>query len=326
MYPRQNSGLLSLLTNSRGPKSIMQELRKSVSVEQNMSGKLRFLLFSAFLGWTVSGWSADATADANGFVRLRSGENKVPAALETSVVSFTSDSGPHRGVQVDLVGAIHIADKTYYEELNRRFRDYDAVLYELVASEDANVPQPGQSPGSVVGGMQVGMKSLLRLEHQLDCIDYGRQNMVHADMSPEEFAATMKRRKESFAGMFFRLLGRSMAQQADDPLGTSDVQLLAAMFAPDRAQRLKLLMAKQFADLEGEIGVFDGPEGSTIITERNKKAFEVLKSELAKGRKKLAVFYGAGHLPDMQRRLQDEFGMQPTGTEWVCAWSLVSSP
>ena len=226
---------------------------------------------------------------------------------------------------MDLIGAIHIGDKTYYQELNRRFRGYEAVLYELVAREEANVPQPGQSPGSVVGGMQVGMKSLLGLEYQLDCIDYARRNLVHADMSPEEFAAAMKSRNESFAGMFFRMLGRAMAEQADDPFGTGDFQLMAALFAKDRAQRLKLVMAKQFANMEGEIGMFDGPEGSAIITERNKKAFEVLSREITKNRKKIAVFYGAGHLPDMQRRLEQEFGMQQTGTDWVTAWSLIPS-
>jgi len=135
----------------------------------------------------------------------------------------------------------------------------------------------------------------------------------------------MKSRNESFAGMFFRMLGRAMAEQADDPFGTGDFQLMAALFAKDRAHRLKLVMAKQFANMEGEISIFDGPEGSTIITERNKKAFEVLRREIAKGRKKIAVFYGAGHLPDMQRRLEQDFQMQQTGTDWVTAWSLIPS-
>lgn len=291
-----------------------------------MCACLRFLSLTSILCLTASGWSAESAPNGEeGFVRLRTGENKGPVALETAITSFASTGNQYRGVRVDLVGAIHIADKAYYEELNRRFRGYDAVLYELVAREDANVPQPGQSSGSVVGGMQVGMKSLLQLEYQLDCIEYGRKNMVHADMSPEEFAATMKRRNESFTGMFFRLLGRSMAEQADDPLGTSDLQIVAALFAQDRARRLKLLMAKEFANMEGEISIFDGPDGSAIITERNKKAFEVLNREINKGRKKLAVFYGAGHLPDMQRRLREDFEMRRTGTQWIPAWSLVSS-
>lgn len=289
-----------------------------------MPAKLRLRWFTAFLSLTASSWAFASSGDpeANKFVRISQDEDKQPVALQTAIVSFRSTSPETSGVQVDLIGAIHIADKAYYEELNRRFRDYDAVLYELVAREEANVPQPGQSPGSFVGGMQVGMKSLLELEYQLDGIDYSSKNMVHADMSPEEFAATMKRRNESFAGMFFRMLGRSMAEQAEDPFGSGDLQIMAALFAKDRAPRLKLAMARQFANLEGEMSLFDGPGGSTIITERNKKAFEVLSRELERGRKRVAVFYGAGHLPDMQRRLEQEFQLQRTGTEWVSAWAL----
>ena len=292
-----------------------------------MPAKLRLRWFTVLLSVMASGWALASSADpeANKFIRLSHGEDKRPVALQTAIARFRSTGSHASGVQVDLIGAIHIADKAYYEELNRRFRDYDAVLYELVARQEENVPQPGQGSGSFVGGMQVGMKSLLELEYQLDGIDYAAKNMVHADMSPEEFAATMKRRNESFASMFFRMLGRSMAEQAEDPFGSSDLQILAAMFAPDRARRLKLAMARQFADLEGEIGLFDGPDGSAIITERNKKAFEVLGRELAKGRKRIAVFYGAGHLPDMQRRLEQEFQLQRTGTEWVSAWSFTPS-
>jgi hypothetical protein len=132
----------------------------------------------------------------------------------------------------------------------------------------------------------------------------------------------MKRRKESFAGMFFRLLGRALAEQSEDPLGTSDWQLMAALFAPDRAHQLKLVMAEQFADLEGQIGVFDGPDGSTIITERNGKALEVLSREIKGGKKRIAIFYGAGHLADFQRRLEKDFQLKRVKTSWVAAWSL----
>ena len=290
-----------------------------------MPVKLRLPLLAALLCLVASSGAtaSSADSDADKYVRVHECEDKKPLALQTAIIRFNPAGTEHAGVQVDLIGAIHIGDKAYYDELNRRFRDYDVVLYELVAREDANVPQPGQSPGSFVGGMQVGMKSLLELEYQLDGIDYSAKNFVHADMTPEEFAATMKRRNESFAGMFFRMLGRAMAEQADDPFGTADFQMLAALFAPDRAQRLKLVMARQFANLEGEISLFDGPHGSTIITERNKKAFEVLRREIAKGHKKIAVFYGAGHLPDMQRRLEQDFQMKRTGVDWLSAWSLV---
>jgi hypothetical protein len=291
---------------------------------ENMTARLTLTLLLGSLLAVAAGGPAvgDDQQKADKYIRIRVGENKRPVALETAIIRFEGKDAAHAGLAVDLVGAIHIADKAYYDKLNRRFKKYDAVLYELVAPEEANVPTPGQSSGGVIGGLQGGMKSLLDLEHQLDWIDYGARNMVHADMSPEEFSETMKRRKESFAGMFFRLLGRALAEQSEDPLGTSDWQMLAALFAPDRAHQLKLLMAEEFSDLEGQIGVFDGPEGSTIITERNGKALEVLSREIQGGKKKIAIFYGAGHLADLQRRLESEFRMKPVKTLWITAWSL----
>ena len=288
--------------------------------------RLRLRLFAAaacslFAGELLAGQPQDA---GDPFVRLRRGEDKQPIALETAIASFTSRSEHRPRVTIDLVGAIHIADKQYYEQLNQRFKTYDAVLYELVAQEDVK-PQPGSAPASAVSGLQVSMKALLGLAFQLDHIDYQAKNMVHADMNPEEFATSMKNRNESFVGMFFRIMGRGFADQAKDPLAKSDLRVLAALFATDRAYQIKLVMAEQFADVEGDLDLFSGPEGSTIVTERNKKALEILTRELGRGRRQLAIFYGAAHLPDLQARLEKDFAMQRVKTDWIPAWSLVRS-
>ena len=73
----------------------------------------------------------------------------------------------------------------------------------------------------------------------------------------------MKKRNESFLGMFFRVMGAVLRRAGQGPLGSGDLQLLAALFAQDRAQRLKLVMAEQFAEVDGGLDMFDGPEGST---------------------------------------------------------------
>ena len=52
------------------------------------------------------------------------------------------------------------------------------------------------------------------------------------------------------------------------------------------------------------------------------KALEVMKRELASGKKKVALFYGAGHLPDMERRLMSDFQMKRGGQFWMEAWKL----
>src|SRR5882672_8294910 len=44
------------------------------------------------------------------------------------------------GVTVDLVAAVHIAEKSFFSTLNDSFADYDAVLFELVAPQPMLVP------------------------------------------------------------------------------------------------------------------------------------------------------------------------------------------
>jgi hypothetical protein len=59
-----------------------------------------------------------------------------------------------------------------------------------------------------------------------------------------------------------------------------------------------------------------------IITERNKMALKVLKEQLAAGKKNLGIFYGAGHLNDMDERLRKDFGLTPVSITWMTAWNL----
>lgn len=161
---------------------------------------------------------------------------------------------------------------------------------------------------------------MLELEYQLEKIDYQKSHLVHADMTPEQFSQSMKDRNESFLQMFFRMMGQSLAQQGGGQV--SDVELLAALFAKDRAHQLKRVVAAQFENMGGMMLALDGPEGSTLITERNKVAFGVLRKQVDAGRKKIAVFYGAGHLPDMEKRLVSDFGLKEQSVTWIEAWNL----
>ncbi len=264
-------------------------------------------------------------ASADQFMRVRKDAKGQPLSMDTAVVSYVLADGSKPDVQVDLVGAVHVGDKAYYDGLNKLFESYDVVLYELVAPEGTRIPKDGRKNGGSghpIGAMQDGLKSLLDLDHQLDCIDYTKDNFVHADMSPEEFAKTMADRGESFMQMFFRLMGAGLAQQGQG--GTSDAAILMALFASpaERTHRLKVEFAKQMGSMEGQMAAINGENGSTIITERNRKAFEVLDRELKGGKKKIAVFYGAGHLPDMEERLLKDFQMKRSSHKWLTAWSL----
>jgi len=257
------------------------------------------------------------------FLRLVRDGSKKPVALETAIVTYVPADPAKGDVAVELVGAVHVGDKAYYDSLNKEFEQYDSLLYELVAPENARVPKDRKgNPGSAVGTLQVGMKEILELEFQLDRIDYAKANFVHADMSPEEFAKSMEQRGESFAKMFFKMMGYGFAQQGKAAEKSPEIEMLMALFAKNRAHKMKVAMAEQFDNMEGQLDILDGPEGSTILTERNRKALEVLDRELKVGKKKLGVFYGAAHLPDMEKRLLSDFGMKRSAERWVTAWSL----
>ncbi len=262
-----------------------------------------------------------AAPEESKFIRLKRNEDKRPLAMETAAVRYRSEKQP--GVEVALVGAVHVGDKSYYDELNKLFETYDVVLYELVAPEGTRIPKGGRTGPSThpIGLMQDGMSTILELSHQLNCVDYTKKNFVHADMSPEDFSKSMEDRGESFMQMFLRLMGTGMAQSAAGG-GGNDAALLLALFSKDRAMALKTIMAEQFESLEGTMAALDGPGGSAILTERNKRCFEVLDKQLKEGKKRIAIFYGAAHLPDMERRLAAEYGFKRSGEEWLTAWKL----
>ena len=270
------------------------------------------------------------------FLRIQRDEAKTPIGLETAIIRYTpgkaadgkssTEAKTASDRYVDLIGVVHVGDKDYYQQLNERFKQYDAVLYELVAPEGTRVPKGGarDKSGHPVTALQRGMQSALELDFQLDQVDYTRPNFIHADMSPEEMAKSMTDKNESWMQLVFRMMAQSMAQQGrTSQKGASpDAQLLFALFAKDRALRLKRIAAEQFENMEDSMAVLEGPDGSTLITERNKKALQVLKRELDGGKKRIAIFYGAGHMPDIENRLLDEFGMQRGEQSWLTAWSM----
>ena len=266
------------------------------------------------------------------WVRLLEDKQGEPVALETAIVRYVKRDDVVAGKSpdkykkyVDLVGAVHIGDKRYYRDINRRFKGYDSVLYELVAPVGTKGPRGrGTSNAHPLGALQNGMKSVLEVEHQLEQVDYTPDNMVHADLSPDQFMESMAAKDEGFVEMYFKLLGASMAQQSQAAAtgSNTDVDIMAAMFATDRARQLKIALAKQIEGMEALMMGFSGPEGSTLITERNKRALEVLRERLDAGDQKLAIFYGAGHLAEMDDQLEADFDMLPVSIEWLEAWDL----
>ncbi len=273
-------------------------------------------LFSLFFISTA--WSYQTALSEPEFIRLHEvADNK---ALQVSIVRYQLRQGGDQ--YVDLVGAVHVGDKQYYQDLNELFKSYDAVLYELVAPEGTKIPKGGVESKSVLSNIQVGLKDILGLSFQMEEVDYTQKHFVHADFTPAEFSASMEAKGESIFSMVFKLWRASISQQLSGQASSSDLDLMMAMFSSDRQNALKTIMAKELSNSNGIMKVLEGPEGSTLVAERNKKALQVLKKEMAKDHQSFAIFYGAAHLPDFHQRLVNDFDMVPVSTQWVDAWKL----
>ncbi len=273
---------------------------------------------------------AEATAGENDsaeksedlYIKFALTEEDKPKALQTAIVRYTGKPGTaHAGKVVDLVGVVHIGQREYYADLNDRLSKYESVLYELVAPDGTRIrPEDLKDRQSLLGSMQTGMKDILNLEYQLELVDYMAANFRHADMSPEEFVQDLEKRGDSVWKMVARMMGAGLASQS---ASGGDAGMLFAMFSSDRSKKMKQAMARQLIDIElVTAGMDDASGNNTLIKGRNRKAFQVLKEELDAGKKNVAVFYGAGHLPDMAERLETDFDMVAGETTWLDAWDL----
>ena len=268
------------------------------------------------------------------FIRLQRDEKKQPVALETAIVSY----GPAKGegdLTVDLVGAVHIGDKEYYKKLNKQLQQYDVVLYELVAQPGTVIPKGGRKKDDPLSLIMQVVKMVLELDLQTERIDYTRKNFVHADLSPEQMAEAIQKRGDDgmtlilgFAADLLRqenLRELQAKQQPKPPVanapGSEDLDIFSLLLDPDGPVKLKRMLAEQLQNLEGAAGLGQ-TLNNILISDRNEAALKVFQKELAKGKKKIAIFYGAGHMPDFEKRLRLDFGLERKSVQWLEAWDL----
>ena len=279
----------------------------------------RLLLLPALLAL-----GAHSAAEETKSKFIRFAEEEASDSLQTAVVTYESP----QQVQVDLVGAVHIADKAYFDGLNTRFKTYDAVLYELVGppmEERGKVPpsKDGQNL-AWVGQMQAMMKDVLKLHGQLEGIDYQAKNFVHADMNMKQFTKTQETKKESFLTLYLKAVQAQKSANAKKGLDSDTaglVMLLKVFTAKDSSSGLKRMIAQEFDSVEDIMAGVESGDGTVLVGERNRVALEVMDKQIAAGKRRLAIFYGAAHLADMEERLLKK-GFKRTQTEWLKAWNL----
>lgn len=166
-------------------------------------------------------------------------------------------------------------------------------------------------------GIQTQLASALGLEFQLVAIDYDRPNWRNSDMSIDQVQARLKESGTSGEALFKMLDGSSFsARLAGLILGfiRSD---------PGSQAMAKLMMMEVLghADELMERAPGAGKLMKVIVKDRNETVFldlnRVLQEEKVTGA--IALFYGAGHLPDMERRLTGDLGYTFVEDRWFRA-------
>ncbi|CAF2368863.1 hypothetical protein Bca4012_048176 [Brassica carinata] len=212
---------------------------------------------------------------------------------------------------------------------------------------------------SILGFIQRQMARVLALDFQLDCLDYEAKNWYHADLDFETFTLLQKEKGESFYSFARDMTIRStkamiqpalvtegldtwrskllwvsrvfpmplvglfliVAFCADFENQTEDYPELEALSRLDIGAAMKVFLAKRLTS-ELTQGTSEIEEKSVIIGERNRAATEALKRAIEQGSKRVAILYGGGHMPDLGRRLREEFDLVPSEVRWVTAWSI----
>jgi len=273
------------------------------------------------------------------FIRLQRDEKKQPVALETAIVRYVPVGGKG-DLEVDLVGAVHIGDKDYYKRLNKQFQQYDVVLYELVAQPGTVIPKGGRKKDDPLSLIMQVVKMVLDLELQTERIDYTKKNFVHADLSPEQMAEAIQKRGDDpvtlilgfTADMLRQMNAREQAEKNQPPTkgtppaanasGSEDLDIFSLILDQDGPKKLKRMLAEQLANIESPTSGLGPTLNNILIADRNEAAMKVFQKELAQGKKKIAIFYGAGHMADFEKRLRLDFGLEKKNVQWLEAWDL----
>jgi hypothetical protein len=249
------------------------------------------------------------------FVRFdedRHGGGKMQAAFAT----YRNDDG----IQVDLLPTMHIGEAGFFRDLAKKFPKYDAVLYELVAHKGEPATEEGVNP------QQAQIADDMQLDNQGPHMNYDRKNFVHADLDYELIEKLEVAQNGTFKGALGEGPGLKSAtserQTAGDRQVFADKQ--AAQSAPP-AEKTRLMRRAYSRILELTARPKPGttfPAGMEVLVgARNDKVMATLDEQLAAGKRKVAILYGAAHMVDMEHRLFAR-GFKRTSMTWMTTWTV----
>ena len=309
------------------------------------SGKLSGLLL-LLIAVTAGGCKTSSRSiplelkDAGPFVRVLSSSNRIELQIAFREYFPRAKTGP----SIWLAGVCHIGEPAYYRQLQSSLEQRSLVLFEGVSEKHNGLKskkrppeapastQPSRQPSQSPIGLQDAMASALGLEFQLSAIDYDQPNFRGCDLSITELRQIMtespgpegREASQSFEGLVQMMQGGSFF----------DVLIQAGLRFMTSTSKLqgmsKLAFIEMIAQMKGDPANLAGLPSSmkrlleVIIQQRNQKVLSDLRADLRHWRrdKSIAVFYGVGHMPDLDERLRGDLHYVPIRQEWFTAISV----
>ncbi len=167
-------------------------------------------------------------------------------------------------------------------------------------------------------GIQSKLASSMGLVFQLDAMDHNKPNWRNSDLSVDQVQARMEKAGVKADALFSMLDGSSMFAR----FGSFLLGFVGS--TPDGRAMLRVMMIEMLGHADELMGQMPGGMGKVmgvLVEDRNRVVLADLKSLIASDPKlkTIAIIYGAGHLPLMERALVEEFGYKPAGDTWRTA-------
>lgn len=219
---------------------------------------------------------------------------------------------------IDLIGAIHAAEPAYYQELTSDLHKASLVLYEGVS--DANQPRytEKQRNKATEKSAYNRLANSQGLVSQHRAIPYAQKNYRNCDMNFQEMQQTLQREIAQGGSK-----GQA-AQQAYDELNSVNTAVRGNNFMLNAVigligsnhalkSRARFMLVSMGAGNSDDLGSSRRLQ-TLMIQDRNAHVISELQKTLRNepNQRRIALFFGAAHLPDFEKRLL-RLGYRPAG-------------
>ncbi len=267
------------------------------------------------------------------YVRLISDSNTVQLQIASRKFFSTRGKRPF----IWLTGVSHIGEPKYFAALQHHLDGQTLVLFEGIndlratktwsdadTNREVDHVQSGDSQKKL-SSLQVSMAETLGLAFQLEAIDYRRPNFFNSDLSIQQIREIIAQTGggESFESLVQMMEGGSWL----DAIFQVVFQFLST--SPKLRGLSKLALMETIGEIQGDPAQIQmlPPQLKqlldALIARRNQRVVADLKLQLAlmTPSNSIAVFYGTGHMRDLEARLK-ELGYRPAEQRWFTAFSV----